>query len=124
MSALILSQNDKFRLDAILNNVGLSDKNAKQLFKELSKAEVIPHHDVPLDVIVMESFIEMEDLQTQKKRSVQLVYPDDADYESGKISILAPIGTALIGYRKGDEISWEMPGGKKNFRILDVKRTQ
>lgn len=124
MSALILSQNDKFRLDAILNNVGLNDKNAKQLFKELSKAEVIAHHDVPEDVIVMESYIEMIDLQTQKSRSVQLVYPDDADYESGKISILAPIGTALIGYRKGDEISWEMPGGKKNFKILDVKRNQ
>jgi regulator of nucleoside diphosphate kinase len=53
---------------------------------------------------------------------VQLVYPGDADANVGRVSVLAPLGCALLGLRTGQEIDWRMPGGQRRLRVLDVTR--
>jgi len=84
----------------------------------------LPLQDVPSDVISMESTVTLLDLQSGLEKVIALVYPDEADYKEGKISVLAPIGTALIGYRQGDEIEWKMPGGVKQFKVIKVEKKQ
>lgn len=122
MVELIISLNDKLRLDAVLNQEHVQDVNAIALRKELNKAKVLPLQDVPSDVISMESTVTLLDLQSGLEKVIALVYPDEADYKEGKISVLAPIGTALIGYRQGDEIEWKMPGGVKQFKVIKVEK--
>ncbi|HOD53833.1 MAG TPA: nucleoside diphosphate kinase regulator [Candidatus Cloacimonadota bacterium] len=124
MVELIISLNDKLRLDAVLNQEHVQDVNAIALRKELNKAKVLPLQDVPSDVISMESTVTLLDLQSGLEKVIALVYPDEADYKEGKISVLAPIGTALIGYRQGDEIEWKMPGGVKQFKVIKVEKKQ
>jgi len=52
---------------------------------------------------------------------LMLVLPEKADLGSGKVSVMAPIGVALLGYRQGEEISWQVPAGKKRFKIVEVR---
>ncbi len=92
----------------------------EHLEEELSRAVVVPSRKVPADVVTMNSQIRVKDLDTGKEMLIQLVFPSEADFERGKISILAPIGTALIGYRTGDTIEWKVPAGIRHLRIDEV----
>lgn len=95
---------------------------AEQLETELERARVMPLRKVPADVVVMNSELEYEDMATQQRRRLQLVYPQDADSSAGRVSILAPLGCALLGLRVGQEIDWRMPGGLRRVRVLSVTR--
>jgi regulator of nucleoside diphosphate kinase len=92
----------------------------EHLEEELSRAVVVPSKKVPGDVVTMNSQIRVKDLDTGKEMLIQLVFPSEADFERGKISILAPIGTALIGYRTGDTVEWKVPAGVRHLRIDEV----
>lgn len=76
--------------------------------------------ELPEDVVIMHSEVEIYDIEDKESSRYVLVYPWEADADSCKISILAPIGTAIIGYREGDEIMWKVPGGTRNLRIASV----
>ncbi|AKT42510.1 nucleoside diphosphate kinase regulator [Chondromyces crocatus] len=89
---------------------------------ELERARVVPRRDVPADVVVMNSEIEYEDSATGQRRRVQLVVPADADTSAGRVSVLAPLGCALLGLQVGQEIDWRMPGGLRRLRVITVKR--
>ncbi len=95
-------------------------EHLRELEGELDKATVVKSCDIPNDVITMNSTIRLLDLDTAEKIKYTLVFPDHADSDSGRISILAPIGTALIGYRKGDIILWRVPGGEVRLKVLDI----
>lgn len=95
---------------------------AEQLETELERARVVPLRKVPDDVVVMNSELEYEDVSTHQRRRLQLVYPRDADSNAGRVSILAPLGCALLGLRVGQEIDWRMPGGLRRVRVLSVTR--
>ncbi len=92
----------------------------EHLEEELSRAVVVPSKKIPVDVVTMNSQIRVKDLDTGKEMLIQLVFPSEADFERGKISILAPIGTALIGYRAGDTVEWKVPAGIRHLRIDEV----
>jgi regulator of nucleoside diphosphate kinase len=95
---------------------------AQLLEAELERARVVPQAEVPPDVVTMRSLAMFEDQETGKQRELQLVYPDEANPEENKVSILAPIGVALLGLRVGDSIRWPMPGGRHTrFKLLAVK---
>ncbi len=97
------------------------DRNfLEHLEEELDRAIIIPSREIPSDVVTMNSEVRMKDMDSGKEMTFRLVFPGDADYEKGKLSILAPIGTALIGYRKGDTIAWKVPVGLRRLRILEV----
>ena len=93
---------------------GLARKHAlnEELSDELDRAIVVPLERMPADVVTMHSRCIYVDESTGARREVELVYPDEADPAAGKISVLAPIGSALLGLAAGHSIDWELPGGK------------
>jgi regulator of nucleoside diphosphate kinase len=90
----------------------------KLLAGEIDKAQIVDPHEIPSDVITLNSTAQLVDLETNEEMVYTLVFPENANPLQGKISILAPIGTAMLGYRAGDTFEWETPGGK---RVLHIK---
>ena len=91
-----------------------------RLEEELDHAEVVQQKDIPADVITMRSMVRLKDLNTSEEMIYRLVFPTEANYDEGKISILAPIGTAMLGYRRGDVIEWEVPSGVRRLSVEEV----
>ena len=87
---------------------------------ELERAEVVPPEKIAGDVITMNSTVMLTDQDTGEEETYTLVYPEDADTAQGKISILAPIGTAMLGYRVGDVFEWEVPAGKRHLKVAKI----
>ena len=94
--------------------------NAEELEGELRKARLVEQDDFPGDVVRINSKVSIRDERDGKNIELTLVTPQKADIKQRKISILSPIGTALIGYRKGQKVQWKVPSGHKTFTILDV----
>ena len=92
-----------------------------ELETELGRAEVVSAEDVPNDVVTMNSTVSLRDLATNEVDTYTLVFPDRADIANHKLSVLAPIGTAILGYRVGDELRWRVPQGWRNFKIEKIK---
>lgn len=94
---------------------------AEALESELARARVVEPHEIPPDVVTMNSRVRFLDESTGQEREATLVYPKDADPAAGKISVLAPVGAALIGMRAGETIDWPLPNGRsKRLKILAV----
>jgi regulator of nucleoside diphosphate kinase len=116
---IIISDSDMQRLRAVLDvhqSVASDD-----LDTELHRALVVPQESMPADVVTMDRDVVYEDLDTQTRRRVRLVYPQHSDPKRGWISVLAPIGSALLGLRVGQSIEWEVPTGRKRVRIVEVE---
>lgn len=92
----------------------------KVLASELDKARVGDPQAIPPDVITMNSTARLVDQATGDEMVYTLVFPEEADISHGRISILAPIGTAMLGYRVGDIFEWDTPGGKRSIRVEEV----
>ena len=88
-----------------------------QLRGELNRAQIVTPRDIPADTITMNSKVALLDLDTREEEIYTLVYPENADSAEGKISILAPVGTAMLGYRVGDVFEWEVPAGKRRLKV-------
>jgi regulator of nucleoside diphosphate kinase len=93
----------------------------EKLRGELERAQVVPSQEIAGDVITMNSTVTLTDLDTSEEETYTLVYPEDADTAQGKISILAPIGTAMLGYRAGDVFEWEVPAGKRRLKVTEIQ---
>ena len=89
----------------------------EKLKLELDRAMIVTPQEIPPTVVTMNSTIELVDMDTNETETYTLVFPDDADISKGKISILAPIGTAMLGYEIGDVFEWEVPAGKRRLRV-------
>ena len=96
------------------------EKYLKELEAELNKAEVVEPQDIPANVITMNSEVYLSDLDTGEETNYRLVLPYQADASQGKISILAPIGTALLGYGVGDVIEWNVPAGAVKLKVEKI----
>ncbi len=109
------------RLLTLVNHFGADKKadpvNLEVLREELLKADKIDPEKIPADYITMNSEFEVTDVTTGRVMRFRLVYPQLADFRSGKLSVLSPLGSALIGYREGDEVEFLAPGGKRMVRI-------
>jgi len=116
---LYLTQEDVDRLLRLVE--AQPGKALEKLESELVRATVVPRKEIPGDVVTMNSRVVFENETTGERREVTLVYPGNADIDAGRISVLVPIGTALLGLRVGQTIDWELPGGaKQRYRIVDV----
>ncbi len=94
---------------------------AEQLDGELERAVVEPQDQIPPDVVTMRSRILFEDLDTGRRREATLVYPEEADIEQSKLSVLAPAGLAVLGLKKDDIIEWPLPNARRTrFRIVEI----
>ncbi len=119
-----LTSYDLERLSSVIESSKIAGYQKKfylrQLDQELEKARVVSPRDIPPDVITMNSIVRVRDLGSGEKKDYTLVFPSDARIEEGKISILSAIGTALIGYRVGDVIEWQVPSGLKRLKIEKI----
>jgi len=112
--SITVSQRDAARLEAMLESPALRNTAAAEsLLDELTRAEVVPEDKVPADVVRMESIVECEDEHGGERHVLTLVYPQDADVSAGKVSVLAPVGSALLGLGVGQSIDWAAPGGRQ-----------
>lgn len=91
-----------------------------KLRNELDRAAVIDPAAFPKDVVTMNSSVEFEDLGTSEIEEYTITFPEKADIDRNRISILAPIGTALIGCRVGDLVKWSTPGGIRKLKVRRV----
>lgn len=98
----------------------LKMKEVAQLEIELNRATVIDDDRVGKNIVRLNSLVEIKDAESGKITSLEIVLPDLADLKERKISILAPISIALLGFKEGDNIEWQMPGGLKRIRIISV----
>ncbi len=121
---LMIVQRELDLLKKHLNDSVLSDYNKKKLLEELKSAVVIKPDNLPSDVVCIDSKVEIEEIHTGQKFTFQIVLPAEANMKLGKVSVFAPIGIALLGYRIGSEVQWEMPNGLKTFKILQVTQSK
>ena len=121
---IYITEADMNRLQGLLetgSQFGHRDKkHLLELEEELNRARVVASKEIPGDVITMNSKVHLKDLDSSEDVVYSLVFPGDANVVENKISVLAPIGTALIGYRVGDTIEWTVPGGLKRLRVEEV----
>jgi len=120
---LIVTEADLERLRQVVDHSGggRTAEFAEMLDAELTRARVVTPEKVPSDVVTMNSKVVFEDEQTGERREVTLVYPREASSDEGRISVLAPIGSALIGLSVGQSIAWPLPGGRtKKLRIVAI----
>jgi regulator of nucleoside diphosphate kinase len=121
---IYITESDFGRLSALLEGRRLWNQKDRghliNLEEELEEANVVPPREIPQDVVTMNSQVHIRDLSAGKERILTLVYPANADYERGKLSILAPMGAALLGYRAGDTVEWQAPSGLRSLRVEKV----
>ena len=87
---------------------------------ELERARIATFDEVPENVVTIHSRVQVLDLVSGQRRELTLVLPAESDALAGRISVLAPVGTALLGYRAGDVVEWRVPGGLRRMRIESV----
>jgi regulator of nucleoside diphosphate kinase len=119
---IVLTSRDFDRLEALLNSLppnGFPDK--ANLAKELERAEVVPPEMIPPNVVTMNSTVHFTIAGSSDDFHLTLVYPKDIGGQPDRISVLAPIGSALLGLSVGDELEWPRPGGgMSKVRVVDV----
>ncbi len=117
---LIIQQKELDLLNTHLLHSNLSEYNKNKLLEELRSARIVER--LPEDVVGLKSLVEIRDKVSGQKFTFQLVLPAEANVRNNKVSVFAPIGIALLGYRTGSEIQWEMPSGIREFLILSVRQ--
>ena len=119
-----VTQVDHERLTRLIDstrNVSTQDQAfLAKLRTELVRARIISSKRVKPDVATMNSTIMLRDLDNGELHEYQLVYPQDADPENNKLSILAPVGTALLGFSVGDTVEWPVPAGLRHLKIEEI----
>ncbi len=121
---IILTKNDFERLEALLSSeftqaIGPSEY-LEGLAAELQRAQVVASDAVPRNVVTMNSTVKLRDCDTHELNSYTLVFPDDADIVNNMLSVLAPVGTAILGQRVGDSLRWRTPGGWRRVKVEQV----
>lgn len=99
---------------------GVDKEYVNKLEAELDRAEIVAPKDIPANVITMRSKVRLKDLVSGETNVYSLVFPTEADSSEGKISVLAPIGTAILGYKLGDTIEWPVPSGLRRLKVDKV----
>lgn len=126
-SPVILLKNDYDILNGYVKNLQGMQVNEKEnfgkLYQELKKAQIVTAENFPGDVVRLDSTVVIRDIKTSRDMTITIVLPQKADIKQKKVSVLAPIGTALIGFRKGQTVSWQVPSGNKDFKIMEVDNT-
>lgn len=124
---ITIALSDFVAIDRMLDTQSINEapqqKIAKYLERELERAAVVPSKDLPKHVVSMYSKVTYADSKSGGSHSVQLVYPHEADIRVNKVSLMTPIGAALIGMATGNSITWYTPdGGEHTITILAVNQ--
>lgn len=117
---LIIVKKELELLKKHLAHSDLSEFNRNKLLAELKSAKIMKENELPDDVVCLDSKIDIQETTSKQMFTFHLVLPSEANMKHKKISVFAPIGIALLGYRTGSIVQWEMPNGLKTFEILKV----
>ena len=109
-------------LSNLLSGLPLKSESLHRLRRELARAVVLEPSLIPPTVVGVNSRVQLQDLDSGEIEEYTLVAPHKADADQRRVSLLAPVGAALIGYREGDEVEWPTPGGLRRLRLLSVAR--
>jgi regulator of nucleoside diphosphate kinase len=124
VTSIYITELDYNRLSGLIDRTrerNSSDREyLNKLEAELDRAEIVEPKDIPADVITMRSKVRLKDLVSGESNTYSLVFPTEADFAEGKISVLAPIGTAILGYRQGDTIEWPVPSGLRKLKVEEI----
>jgi regulator of nucleoside diphosphate kinase len=116
---ILITEKDLLRIKNILSFQKSEDFENLEL--ELDRAKIISDNQVPPDLVTMNSKVKFLNVQDNKEMIITIVYPSEANFSEGKISVLASLGSALIGLCEGQEINWMFPDGKtKTLRISEI----
>ncbi len=123
--SILLTERDLERLKKLVDHErefgkAGETKEMKDLQMELERAQVVSPEDIPAGTITMNAKFLLKHLDSEELTEYSLVYPEDADFFENKISIMAPIGTAMLGYQEGDEVDWQVPAGTVRLRVEKV----
>ena len=115
---------DMDRLNELIDGLRLSPKanqaNLDLLENELYRGVLVDPQDIPHDVITMNSKVSITDTDSGEKMTYTLVFPSAANIAENKLSVLAPLGMALLGYRVGDIIEWPVPSGVRKLKVDEI----
>jgi regulator of nucleoside diphosphate kinase len=121
---IIVTEFDKKRLEQMIANHLLAHnpdvEHLMDLNQELGRAEIVLPEEIPNDVVTMNSKVTIRDVETKEVETYSLVFPSGADIAQNKISILSPVGTALIGCRVGDVVEWKVPAGIRKLEVNTI----
>jgi regulator of nucleoside diphosphate kinase len=119
-----ITQTDLQRLCGVvaseLDLSGGSSRHLTELIAELERAEIVLSDEIPNDVVTMNSTVVLRDMDTGESETFTLVYPNHANIARNRLSVLAPAGTAILGYQVGDVVRWCVPAGVRRLRIEEV----
>jgi regulator of nucleoside diphosphate kinase len=122
--SIFITKDDAEKLNALFQEVDYAEYRGssylKMLAGELRRAKIVESNELPPDVITLNSTAVLKDMKTGEVVTYTLVFPELSDVSQGKISILAPIGTAMLGYRVGDVFEWDTPGGKRSIQVMRI----
>ena len=121
---IVLAKSDFDLISAYLKGVKTNNSfdkvNAEELTSEIKRATIVSNDVFPKDVVRINSTVLLKDETAGKIFELTVVIPEKADIKQKKISFLAPVGTALIGFKEGEKVRWNVPAGKRKFMILKV----
>ncbi len=120
---IYITEFDSDRLDSLISTSSLGKLDKQHLLElktELDRAEIVSPQEIPADVITMNSQVRLHDLDSGEEMVYTIVFPHEANIQQNKVSILAPVGVALIGYRLGDVVEWPMPGKVRRLEIKEI----
>ena len=90
------------------------------LSQELKRAKVVSAKEIPADVITMNSRVRLKEMRSAAELDLDIVYPKDADVGKRKVSVLAPVGTAVLGCKVGDEVKWPVAQGMVTYKVQEL----
>lgn len=117
---IVISRFDHERLERLLDKVGpRPDLDALRV--EIERAEIVDPEKVPANVVTMNSVVRFVDEESGNESEMKLVFPGHADVENNRISVLAPVGSALLGLSVGDSMGWPLPNGRtRRLRVVAI----
>jgi regulator of nucleoside diphosphate kinase len=119
-----ITEFDRHRLQQLLEDASRTNFRGREdlagLQAELARAEIVAPRTVSHNVITMNSTVVLLDLEMGDEETYTLVFPEQADIAAGKISVLAPIGTAMLGYEVGDVFEWVVPAGTRRLQVKEI----
>lgn len=122
VDSLIILDTDYKRLTQLIEQN--DSPAADSLDEEISRADIVKAENIPSDVVTMDSVVTFIDLDSNDEKTITLVYPTDANVSEMKISILSPVGSALIGLRIGGKIDWPVQGKVRRLKVVTVAQPE
>jgi regulator of nucleoside diphosphate kinase len=122
--SIFITQFDLDRLTRVINAYSpqndFDQENMERLLYDLERATIVDSKDVPANIVTMNSKVYLRDVDSEQETIFTLVFPQDADMAENKVSVLAPVGSAVLGYKAGDIIEWKVPARIKRLKIESV----